>query len=450
MGTPSARLRHKGSTTTLFEFGLDDDSVVPHPRDTANASSSQTLASVSDGDSDTLPPRRPSAKALKLLGLTTPPLQPKLSVDTLRPSPPEESLSLLQGLALADSEPSVYPQEATTIPSRAMAGFWEQGIAESNVWYRRHGLHAPFHPFFFGQWALCLVLFFGQFLYQGQFIEDDQAFWLVYVGGIALSLTTGVCSLLTTWLDPTDPAVKHACVPRSTSYRMRPGVLVNDLTTGLCQVCQVKTAFDTRHCKRCNRCVAGFDHHCKWLNTCIGARNYRVFVAFLGLTWLTACCYLANSAYIVYLFFSRKDDYLSRVADVFDLDTPSPDARADIVIFADVLVGVFTFLNWVGVAAMTQILSFHVNLWRLGKNTTQYFDDRDAVRQSFTTNNPWHAPPPNSWRGRWHRARHAIGMGRLWIAVRWRRFQGRRAPQDYAHPGSPTDHTAVPLGFLGP
>eukprot|EP00439_Symbiodinium_sp_Y106_P013290 s7891_g1.t3 len=23
----------------------------------------------------------------------------------------------------------------------------------------------------------------------------------------------------------------------------------------------------TRHCRRCEKCVAGFDHHCLWLNT---------------------------------------------------------------------------------------------------------------------------------------------------------------------------------------
>jgi len=37
----------------------------------------------------------------------------------------------------------------------------------------------------------------------------------------------------------------------------------------------------TRHCRRCDKCVAGFDHHCLWLNTCIGVGNYRAWVVFV-------------------------------------------------------------------------------------------------------------------------------------------------------------------------
>jgi hypothetical protein len=30
-----------------------------------------------------------------------------------------------------------------------------------------------------------------------------------------------------------------------------------------CDSCQAYVAHRTRHCKDCNKCVAGFDHHCK-------------------------------------------------------------------------------------------------------------------------------------------------------------------------------------------
>lgn len=45
--------------------------------------------------------------------------------------------------------------------------------------------------------------------------------------------------------------------------------------------CVYAPAPRTKHCKQCNKCVAGFDHHCLWLNTCIGSRNYRPWIAFL-------------------------------------------------------------------------------------------------------------------------------------------------------------------------
>jgi polyferredoxin len=46
-----------------------------------------------------------------------------------------------------------------------------------------------------------------------------------------------------------------------------------------CHICHIPVEPDTKHCGRCNKCVAAFDHHCLYLNTCIGRRNYRTFVA---------------------------------------------------------------------------------------------------------------------------------------------------------------------------
>ncbi|RKP38332.1 DHHC palmitoyltransferase-domain-containing protein [Dimargaris cristalligena] len=203
-----------------------------------------------------------------------------------------------------------------------------------------------------------------------------------------MSLCTGLLNIAVSALDPTDPVVKQAAVPRNPVYDLTPGILVNNLVTGVCDVCLVQTDFHTRHCKRCNRCVAGFDHHCKWLNTCIGSRNYRTFIALLAVGWITALGYLANSIYIIYLFFYQKDVYLRRVADIFDLDTPQPDARASAVIGADVLVGCLTFLNWMAVSAVTQILVFHLRLRRTGQTTVDYLNELDDRRHAEA-----HLPP---------------------------------------------------------
>lgn len=46
--------------------------------------------------------------------------------------------------------------------------------------------------------------------------------------------------------------------------------------------CIIAQGSRTKHCRKCNKCVDGFDHHCLWLNTCVGERNYRPWVAFVA------------------------------------------------------------------------------------------------------------------------------------------------------------------------
>lgn len=56
--------------------------------------------------------------------------------------------------------------------------------------------------------------------------------------------------------------------------------------------CRRTTAARTKHCRKCGKCVVGFDHHCLWLNTCIGLRNYRTWVVFVSflLAWFLVSC----------------------------------------------------------------------------------------------------------------------------------------------------------------
>ncbi|KAJ3681303.1 hypothetical protein LUZ60_015792 [Juncus effusus] len=51
-----------------------------------------------------------------------------------------------------------------------------------------------------------------------------------------------------------------------------------DNEISFCALCDSEVKLRSKHCKRCNRCVDGFDHHCRWLNNCIGRKNYTVFI----------------------------------------------------------------------------------------------------------------------------------------------------------------------------
>lgn len=48
-----------------------------------------------------------------------------------------------------------------------------------------------------------------------------------------------------------------------------------------CVSCMVRKPLRSKHCKRCERCVAKSDHHCPWVNNCVANNNHRHFVLYV-------------------------------------------------------------------------------------------------------------------------------------------------------------------------
>ncbi|KAF9734413.1 hypothetical protein PMIN06_009966 [Paraphaeosphaeria minitans] len=48
-----------------------------------------------------------------------------------------------------------------------------------------------------------------------------------------------------------------------------------------CVNCMVRKPLRSKHCKRCERCVARTDHHCPWVNNCVANNNHRHFVLYI-------------------------------------------------------------------------------------------------------------------------------------------------------------------------
>ena len=166
---------------------------------------------------------------------------------------------------------------------------------------RQHGLQRPFDSHQVGSWVLIgcfLGLFYGLYLPLHLNTAAGIALIALYSASAGSALVFG---FLTTHTDAADPAVIAKRVGPPTVSG--PGAGIN-----YCYLCEVGVAKRTRHCRRCDKCVAIFDHHCPWVNTCIGEGNYRYFLAMLAAvgamtalqlaTAVQACVGLTDSSFV--------------------------------------------------------------------------------------------------------------------------------------------------------
>lgn len=113
-----------------------------------------------------------------------------------------------------------------------------------------------------------------------------------------------VCCVFLLLTSLTNPGI----VPKSSAPPSLSGSPVSDYCTTLpfCVTCHVYRPSLAGHCRRCNNCVAQFDHHCRMLGCCIGELNRRYFL--LLLTALTAHSVVVSLCLVYFLAVVQPSD----------------------------------------------------------------------------------------------------------------------------------------------
>ncbi|KAJ1780109.1 hypothetical protein LPJ54_000405, partial [Coemansia sp. RSA 1824] len=172
--------------------------------------------------------------------------------------------------------------EASSVPAGATV-----------FWARRHGFQWPWDPLFALHCAATVMLAGGFTLALALHVHaDGSRAWAMVLGGEVLLLAVALALDAAVILRNVE-ACEAQAQARNGAYEFRRGVAVIDVVSSECGMCCMRAKIGTRHCKLCNKCVAGYDHHCRWLNTCVAAANYHLFMAFVVCALLYALLVLA-------------------------------------------------------------------------------------------------------------------------------------------------------------
>ncbi|KAF1733502.1 hypothetical protein MY5147_005502 [Beauveria neobassiana] len=104
---------------------------------------------------------------------------------------------------------------------------------------------------------------------------------------LLLNVIFGVCISLTTFFYAACMRYDPGYVPKMNGIAEQRAV-IDDLLktwkydeTNFCVTCMIRTPLRSKHCRRCQRCVAKHDHHCPWVYNCVGVNTHRHFFFYL-------------------------------------------------------------------------------------------------------------------------------------------------------------------------
>jgi len=149
---------------------------------------------------------------------------------------------------------------------------------------------------------------------------------------------------ITTKSDPSDPIVRQ-----DRYHKLTKTYFPEKDYEYYCNFCEAHVQEKTKHCGRCNRCTAKFDHHCVWLNNCVGWTNYRAFFKLITFAIIFLVQNWAASLFVVLVIMPGAWDSSYYILNIIEL-----------VINVPMTIGV------------CMLLYYHIWLWRHGKTTYQH------------------------------------------------------------------------------
>jgi len=241
-------------------------------------------------------------------------------------------------------------------------------VREFNNWRRINACQRPIDISMIFLWITWFIAVIGFFSFVSFFFPTPNQIAVCIFAGL-LSCIQLATTLYIMFVETQDPVIQQQNKPRNLDYVKEMGVPVIG-PDNFCHICQVTVERKTRHCKPCNKCVAGFDHHCVYLNTCIGSKNYSEFILLIYLSAFLVLFFAACALYYFIQFFANKTQFKETVSYYFSTGKYAPIICVVILILYCLfcLYAYFTIL---------ELIIFHFKLWLYKMKTQEYIRKRE-------------------------------------------------------------------------
>ena len=184
-------------------------------------------------------------------------------------------------------------------------------LNNQNIFYKKNGFYLPLPWQQVLTWIVFVFNISFFFFTIPVYIErkNNPLKNMILIIFLVLTLIVLFLGFISTFIDTSDNLFRKEIQKKKEYLRnKRHYILEISKDNPFCIICCSNILENSKHCKKCNKCIENFDHHCNWLNNCIGKYNYSFFYSLLLISILNHCLVLSIGFYI--FFHSHKEDKL--------------------------------------------------------------------------------------------------------------------------------------------
>ena len=157
-----------------------------------------------------------------------------------------------------------------------------QIMNNQNILYKKNGFTFPFPWQQILTWIVFILNFTFFFIFTFPIYNKklNKSFSnIILIIFLILTLITLFFGFISTFIDTSDNLFRKEIEKKKIFLKNKKHYILEiSKENPFCIICCSNILENSKHCKKCNKCIENFDHHCNWLNNCIGKYNYTFFI----------------------------------------------------------------------------------------------------------------------------------------------------------------------------